>query len=40
MVNRELVFEIIRVTEAAALAAAPWMGKGKEKTPIRQQLMR
>lgn len=29
--NRELVFEIIRVTEAAALAAAPWMGKGKEK---------
>jgi len=29
--NRELVFEIIRVTEAAALAAAPWMGKGNEK---------
>lgn len=29
--KRELVFEIVRVTEAAALAAAPWMGKGNEK---------
>lgn len=29
--NRELAIEIVRVTEAAALAAAPWMGKGKRK---------
>lgn len=29
--NRELAIEIVRVTEAAALASAPWMGKGKSK---------
>ena len=29
--QRELAIEIVRVTEAAALAAAPWMGKGKKK---------
>src|SRR6056297_1269264 len=29
--QRELTLEFVRVTEAAALAAAPWMGKGQEK---------
>ncbi|MFW5979784.1 MAG: class II fructose-bisphosphatase [Halanaerobiales bacterium] len=29
--QRELAIEFVRVTEAAALAAAPWMGKGKQK---------
>lgn len=29
--KRELAIEIVRVTEAAALAAAPWMGKGDKK---------
>ncbi|MFW5999790.1 MAG: class II fructose-bisphosphatase [Halanaerobiaceae bacterium] len=29
--QRELTLEFVRVTEAASLAAAPWMGKGKEK---------
>lgn len=29
--QRELALEFVRVTEAAALGAAPWMGKGKEK---------
>lgn len=29
--QRELAIEIVRVTEAAALSAAPWMGKGKKK---------
>jgi fructose-1,6-bisphosphatase II len=29
--QRELALEFVRVTEAAALAAAPWMGKGREK---------
>lgn len=30
--KRELALEFIRVTEAAALAAAPWMGKGRQKS--------
>ncbi len=29
--QRELALEFVRVTEAASLAAAPWMGKGKKK---------
>jgi len=29
--KRELALEFIRVTESAALAAAPWMGKGDQK---------
>ena len=29
--QRELAIEIVRVTEAAALSAAPWMGKGRKK---------
>ena len=28
MMQRELAIELVRVTEAAALASAPWMGKG------------
>ncbi|WP_010274177.1 class II fructose-bisphosphatase [Paenibacillus senegalensis] len=28
--ERELALEIVRVTEAAALASAPWMGRGKK----------
>ncbi|MFW6030440.1 MAG: class II fructose-bisphosphatase [Halanaerobiales bacterium] len=28
--QRELAIEIVRVTEAAALSAAPWMGKGEK----------
>lgn len=28
--ERELILEFVRVTEAAALASAPWMGKGKK----------
>ncbi len=30
--QRELTLEFVRVTEAAALAAAPWMGKGRKKS--------
>ena len=30
--KRELAIEFVRVTEAASLAAAPWMGKGEEKS--------
>ncbi|MFN2364745.1 MAG: fructose-bisphosphatase class II, partial [Halarsenatibacteraceae bacterium] len=26
--QRELAIEFVRVTESAALASAPWMGKG------------
>ncbi|MGR5909403.1 fructose-bisphosphatase class II [Bacillus pacificus] len=29
--ERELALEIVRVTEAAALASAQWMGRGKKK---------
>ena len=28
--ERELALEIVRVTEAAALASAQWMGRGKK----------
>ena len=30
--QRELALEFVRVTEAAALASAPWMGKGQKKS--------
>lgn len=30
--QRELAIEFVRVTEAAALASAPWMGKGQKKS--------
>ncbi|MGM0419508.1 MAG: class II fructose-bisphosphatase [Bacillota bacterium] len=30
--QRELAIEFVRVTEAAALAAAPWMGKGQKES--------
>lgn len=30
MMQRELAIEFVRVTEAAALASAPWMGKGNK----------
>ena len=30
--QRELAIEIVRVTEAAAVSAAPWMGKGRKKS--------
>lgn len=38
--ERSLTMEIVRVTEAAALASARWMGRGKRKKQMTQQLQR
>ena len=38
--DRNLALELIRVTETAALAAAPWVGRGQkdlaDKQPLKQ----
>ena len=35
--DRNLAMELVRVTEAAAMAAARWMGRGIRKAQMMQQ---
>jgi fructose-1,6-bisphosphatase II len=38
--ERNLALELVRVTEAAALASARWMGKGDGEAPTRPRAKR
>lgn len=37
--DRNLALNLARVTEAAALSAGKWLGKGDKMVPTEQQLM-